>query len=126
MGVYGSFLSAFPELLERIEIMTRTGERHTIKGAYIPSYGDEIDRKKETSANWVGDTSSDDSLFVSNRYADLIDIGTYVYRAKDTYKVVKKQDFNRTGSFIVFSVQRVQGATLEQNAPLTINTGVYS
>lgn len=125
MGVYGSFLTAFPELFERIDIMTRDGVRSTIKGIYIPSQGDEIDRKKETSANWVGDTSSDDSLFVSKKYAGKIDIGTYVYRENDTFKVVKKQDYKKTGSFIVFNVQRIQGATLEQDKPLEINQGVY-
>lgn len=125
MGVYGSFLSSFPELFERFKVMSREGVNYTIRGIYIPSRGDGIDRKTESFVNWVGDISSNDNLFVSRRFIDKIDIGTYVYHKNDTFKVVKKQDFDRIGSFTIFELQRVQGATLEQDESVNINQGVY-
>lgn len=125
MGVYGSFLTAFPELSERLDVMTKDGVKGVIKGVYIPSRGDGIDRKNDGKHSWVGDIMADDNLFVSRRYLDKIDIGTYVYRKNDTFKVIKKQDFDKSGSFTVFELQRVQGATLEQDAPLNIKAGKY-
>lgn len=127
MGVYGTFLESFPELFEKMTICPpKTTDWRRIKGVFIPKEGNSVARRKITSGTWVGDIGTGDYLFVTRRYEPEANEGWYVKYKGETYTIIKKYDYTRSGGFICCELERQQGATLEQGDDLQIKRGTFS
>lgn len=122
MGKYGNFLTAFPELFRRIEVWTNPGgaDTRTITGVHIPTRGNKL--RRFTFTNKAGfsdygstaiDYSDDDQLFVSTQFRDEIRVGDYFRDPDDhdVHRVVGKVDYTYSAGYMVFSTERVTGAT---------------
>lgn len=131
MGVYGNFLSAFPELYRTIEIWTKPDKSdiREIAGVYLPTKGDKL--KRFNFANKAGmsdynataiDYIDDDQLFISQTFRDKVVIGDYFYDPDehDIHRIIGEIDFMHAGSFKVFTTERVTGATVDQTEKLVV------
>lgn len=127
MGVYGSFLDSFPELFERMTACPpKTLDWRSIKGIFLPKGGNAVSRRKITSGNWIGDLQAGDYLFVTKKYEPETREGWHIKRNDETYTVIKRFDYIKTGGFIYCELERMQGATLEQGDDLLIKRGTFS
>lgn len=130
MSVYGNMLAVFPELKRSIKVWTKPNKEdiRTISGAYIPSKGDKLKRWKFSNRGAATDYSDDDQLFVSVTFKDMIAVGDYFYDPDswDIHKVMGVQDFNHPGGFMVFSTERVTGATVDHNEPLVVKEAEFA
>ena len=130
MGVYGNFLTPFPELKERLTVWTlddRSDER-TIIGIYMTTGGGGIKRKKYTSGNTSLDIQDSDELYVSHKYDDKIKVGDYFLRGKDSriYRVINEKPYDMAAGYHWFDVERVTGATPDKNVPLPVKEGYFA
>lgn len=130
MGVYGNLLTHFPELYRRIEVWTNPdkADKRTVVGVYLPSKGDKLKRWKFSSRGTAIDISSDDVLFVLSRYRDKVREGDYFYEPDQQriMRVMGEQDFSHPGGFIVFTVERVTGATVDQQDRLEVKEAYFA
>ncbi len=131
MGVYGNFLSAFPELTRKIQVWTKQDKSdiRTIAGVYLPTKGDKLKRWQYSKAQGLGraggsaiDYSDDDILYVDSRWCDRIAVGDYLGDpdGKDIHRVMGERDFAHAGGFKVFATERLTGATVEDTEELKI------
>lgn len=127
MGVYGTFLDSFPELFEKMTACPpKTVDWRNIRGVFLPKGGNSVTRRKVTSGTWIGDLASGDYLFVTKRYEPETREGWSIKYKGDTYTVIKRYDYLRSGGFIYCELERQQGATMEQGADLHIKRGSFS
>lgn len=127
MGVYGTFLDAFPELFEKMTACPpKTTDWRNIKGIFVPKDGNTVMRRKITSGTWVGDLATGDYLFVKRKYEPETREGWYIKHKGETYTIIKRFDFIKAGGFIYCELERQQGATLEQGDDLKIKRGTFS
>lgn len=116
MGVYGSFIDNFIELLETI-----TFEKgYSIRAVYLPASGSQGVRKKFTSNNWGTDISDDDILLVPQIYTGKITIGDRFTYNNDNKTIVGVSDYTVAGDFAVYKVDRIQGHSSDQNQKLEV------
>lgn len=130
MGVYGNFLTVFPELKERINVWSADdhSDERTVVAIYITSQGSRIKRRKYTSGNTSLDTKGEDTLFVSGKYQEQIHEGDYFKRQKCayTYRVVQKAPYDLAAGYQVYTVERVTGATPDKDQPLPVKEGYFA
>lgn len=130
MSVYGGFLTAFPELMRTIEVFTKEDKsdlRH-IRGVYMPTRGDKLDRQKFTSRGKAVQYFEDDCLFVSWTYKDVVDIGDYFYEPieKHLSRIVGRADWSFEGGFIRFVTERVTGANVDTTERLEVKEAQFA
>lgn len=130
MSVYGGFLTAFPELMRTIEVFTKEDKsdlRH-IRGVYMPTRGDKLDRQKFTSRGKAIQYFEDDCLFVSWTYKDVVDIGDYFYEPieKHLSRIVGRADWSFEGGFIRFVTERVTGANVDTTERLEVKEAQFA
>ena len=136
MGVYGNFLSAFPELYREIQVWTKwdKSDIRSITGVYLPTKGDRLKRMNFSNKAGFSDYSStavdyidDDELFVSQTFKDKVAIGDYFYDPDehDIHRIVAEVDYTHPGSFKVFTTERVTGATVDQTEKLVVKEPTF-
>lgn len=126
--VYGDFLSCFPELQEQITVWTKEDKSDSrgIPVVYIPDRGSKIKRRKFTSGNTALDIEDDDYLYVHSSFISQISEGDYFHRAdKIIWRVTGRVDYSLPADFICYAVEKVSGATSEQQEPLVIKEGRF-
>lgn len=129
-AVYGEFLTVFPELLETVQVFTEEDKSdiRAIRAIYIPHGGDGIKRRKYTSGNTALDIVEDDNLYVPVKYVDKISIADYILLETVSYpmRVTKKMDYIRQAGYIVYKIERITGATSDQDAVLPIKEPTFA
>lgn len=126
--VYGDFLACFPELQEVIEVWREDdkSDLHTISVVYIPDAGSTIKRRKYTSGNTALDIIDDDHIYVHISFSSQISVGDYFCRNdKIIWRVVGKVDYSLPADFLDYKVEKVTGATIEQQDKPTVKEGVF-
>ena len=90
MSVYGGFITAFPELLETIQVWKETKEdSKLLRVIYIPSKGEEIKRRKYTSGNTSLDIINEDQIYVKTILKSKINVGDYFVRLIDNKIIMR-------------------------------------
>lgn len=129
MSVYGSFVSCFPELVERISVWTKEdkSDMRIVPVIYMPSKGGGISRRKYTSGNTVQDITDEDELYVKETFSDKLSVGDYFYRAKENImrRVTALVPYDGAADYRVFTVQRVTGPRPDQKDTLPIKEAVF-
>jgi hypothetical protein len=127
MGVYGSFISSFPELYTTLSVWTAADKSdiRTVRCVHIPVTGSMITRKKYSSTSWAGEISDRDELFIPTRYQAVFKEGDYVEWNNDTYRVIKALPYVKAADYAIYTIERVMGATAQQNAALPIKEPVF-
>lgn len=126
--VYGDFLACFPELQENASIWTEDdkSDLRTIPIVYIPDKGSKIKRRKFTSGNTALDVEDDDYIYVHNSFSSQISEGDYFCRAdKIIWRVTGKVDYSLPADFLCYAIEKVTGATCEQQEKLVIKEGYF-
>ena len=130
MSVYGGFLTAFPELMRTIEVFTQEdkSDSRRIRGVYMPTRGDKLDRQKFTSRGKAIQYFEDDCLFVSWTYKDVVSIGDYFYSPQDKslQKIVGRADWSFEGGFLRFVTERVTGASVDTTERLEVKEAQFA
>lgn len=130
MGVYGYLLSAFPELNRRIEVWTKPDKSdiRTIVGVFLPTKGDKLKRWKFSNRGSATDYTDDDELYVSVKFQEQIHIGDFFYDPEehDIHRIMGTRNFNHPGGFMVFSTERLTGATCDQQGELTVKEASFA
>lgn len=130
MGVYGNLLSHFPELYRRIDVWTQADKRdkRTVSGVYLPTKGDKLKRWKFSNRGSAVDYSDDDELYIPVKFRHKVHIGDYFYDpdAHDIHRIMGQRDFNHPGGFMVFSTERVTGATVDQHEELVVKEATFA
>lgn len=130
MGVYGNFLTHFPELKERITVWTKDdhSDEHVIVAIYMTTGGGGIKRKKYTSGNTALDIQDTDDLYVSYRYNSGIKVGDYFKRPRSEYiyRVVNRKPYDTAAGYQWYDVERVTGATPDKDQPLPVKEGYFA
>lgn len=130
MGVYGNFLTVFPELKERIVVWSKDdhSDERTVVAIYITSQGSRIKRRKYTSGNTSLDIEDEDTLYVSSKYQEQVHEGDYFKRRKSayTYRIVQKAPYDLAAGYQVYTVERVTGATPDKDQPLPVKEGYFA
>lgn len=130
MGVYGNMLTAFPELMRMIEVWTKSdfSDIREITAVFIPTQGDQLKRWKFSNRGTAIDYSDKDQLFVSIEFKDKITIGDYFRDPEDgdIRRVTGRQDFNHPGGFVVFTTERLTGATADQTEELKVKEATFA
>lgn len=129
MSVYGSFVSCFPELVERLKVWTKDdkSDERIVPAIYFPTKGGGISRRKYTSGNTVHDITDEDEVYVKDVHKDKITVGDYFYRPKENImrRVVRQVPYESAADYTVFTVQRVTGPRPDQNEDLPIKEAVF-
>lgn len=136
MGVYGNFLSAFPELLRTIHVWTKDDKSDTrsIAGVFLPTKGGKL--KRYTFSNKAGfsdynstaiDYTDDDQLIVGRTFKDKVRIGDFFDDPDDMsiHRITGEVDYMHSGSFIVFITERVNGATSQHTEMLQVKEAAF-
>lgn len=126
--VYGDFLACFPELQEQVSVWTEEdkSDLRKISVVYIPSVGSKIKRRKFTSGNTALDIEDDDRLYVNNSFISQISEGDYFQRSDNIiWRVTGKVDYSLPADFACYTVERVTGATIEQQDILPVKEGRF-
>ena len=130
MGVYGNFLTPFPELKERIVVWTKEdrSDERTIIAIYMTTGGGGIKRKKYTSGNTALDIQDSDDLYVSTKYDGQIKVGDYFKRPRSAYiyRVVNRKPYDMAAGYQWYDVERVTGATPDKDEPLPVKEGYFA
>lgn len=137
MGVYGNLLSAFPELKRRIAVWTNPdrSDLRYIVGIFLPTSGDMLKRWQYSKGQGLGraggsaiDFSCDDELFVSRRYIDKVNLGDYFLDPDEqaVSRITGKEQWQHSGSFTMFTTQRVTGPDLGQSVPLQVKEATFA
>lgn len=129
MSVYGSFISCFPELVERLRVWTKDdkSDERIVPSIYMPSKGGGISRRKYTSGNTVQDITDEDEIYVKDVYASRINIGDYFYRPKENImrRVTRLVSYESAADYRVFTVQKVTGSRPDQTDELPVKEAVF-
>lgn len=130
MGVYGNLLTAFPELLRRIPVWTKSdkSDLRDISGIYLPAKGGVLNRWKFSNRGTASDYKDSNRLFVSVKYKDDIHVGDYFYEPDDgtMCRVMGDQDYRYEGGFTVFPVEKITGATSDQPDKLDVKEATFA
>lgn len=137
MGVYGNLLSAFPELYRKITIWTAPdkSDARDIVGVYLPTRGDKLKRFNFSNKSGASDYNStaidysdDDQLFVGQSYRKMVHVGDYFYDPdeNDIHRIMGEVDYNHPGGFMVFTTERVTGATIDHQEPLQVKEAQFA
>lgn len=130
-GVYGTFLEAFSELMEKINVWTKDdrSDSRDIIAAYLPSGGDTLKRRKYTSGNTALDITGEDCLYVYASYMNKIAIGDYCTLCRDPLNILRitgKLPFDKTAGYLIYTVQKVTGATPDKDKQLEVKEGYFA
>lgn len=130
MGVYGNFLTAFPELHRSIKVWTKVdhSDERTIRAIFLDDKADGIRRKKFTSGNSALDMYDDAELYVSKKWSDSITVGDFLEHPEKKYmmRVVHEKEFNFAAGYTLFGIERVGGSTPDQTAPLEVKEAYFA
>lgn len=128
-GIYGSFLSHFPELFQRTDAWELNEEKQRINIRrvsiiLIDSIGSSIVRKKLID-EWIKDIKGNEAMF---SYASTdINIGTFLLHPEreEVYRIEKRLAYSRQGGFKVWVVTKVQGEDSIRTEELEIKGAVF-
>lgn len=130
MSVYGGFITAFPELLETIQVWKETKEdSKLLRVIYIPSKGEEIKRRKYTSGNTSLDIINEDQIYVKTTLKSKINVGDYFIRLIDNkiiMRVTGQVPYSKAADYIVYTVQKVTGDTIDDTEKLEVKEGYFA
>lgn len=136
MGVYGNFLSAFPELYRRIEVWTKEDKSdvRTITGVYLPTKGDKLKRWQFSNRSGMSDYNStaidysdDDQLYVAYTFRNMVHVGDYFYDPdeNDMHRIMGEVDYSHPAGYLIFSTERVTGASTEHTEQLQVKEATF-
>lgn len=117
MGVWGRFAECFPELFETLTVLT---EGHYIRGIVLPQYGQDAKRKRFRADTGI-ELEDRDLLVVPTRYT--LRVGDTLKKDTTHYRIVSKMNYEKVGSFNIFTMERLQGPTSKQ--PLEIKQSEF-
>lgn len=130
MSVYGGFITAFPELLETIQVWRESKEDSKfLRIIYIPSKGEEIKRRKYTSGNTSLDIVNEDQIYVKESLKSKINVGDYFTRLLDNkviLRVTGRVPYSKAADYVVFTVQKVTGNTADDTGKLGVKEGYFA
>lgn len=130
MSVYGGFITAFPELLETIQVWKETKEdSKLIRVIYIPSADEQIKRRKYTSGNTSLDITNEDQLYVKATLKSKINVGDYFIRLIDNkviMRVTGQRPYTKAADYVVYTVQKVTGDTIDDTEKLDVKEGYFA
>lgn len=130
MSVYGDMLLAFPELMRPVVVWTNPdqSDKRTIQGVFIPTQGDQLKRWKFSNRGSALDYSDKDQLFIHVSFKDRVTVGDYFRDLDDNdiRRIVGRQDFNHPGGFMVFTTERLTGATCDQTEQLEVKGASFA
>jgi len=130
MGVYGNLLTAFPELYRRIPVWTKEDKSdiRDIVGIYLPSKGGLLKRWKYSNRGSASDYRNDDQLFVSIKFKDSVHIGDYFYDPDDgeLCRIMGDLNYRHPGGFVVYTTEKVTGATVDHDEKLTVKEATFA
>ena len=123
MGVYGNFISNFPELYETMYISENGEDYQSLRAIYIPQSGLSLIRNKGGI-----DLNGLDVLYVPIKYCNKIKVGMYFKRNKKSavQKVVNDVEYWKSGDYHVFLIEKVSGHNPEMKGIVDIRTPIYS
>lgn len=129
MSVYGSFISCFPELVERLRVWTEDdkSDERIVPSIYMPSKGGGISRRKYTSGNTVQDITDEDEIYVKDIHASKINVGDYFYRPKENImrRVTRLVPYEGAADYRIYTVQKVTGPRPDQTDELPVKEAVF-
>lgn len=127
-GIYGSFLRAFPELLETMMVWEEGKEPIKIRGVYIPHKGKGIERRKVSSGNWALDFVETDHIYVSHKYAQLFEVGYYFRRNSQSplCRIVNDVEYDKSADYRIYSVEKIEGSRPDQTEELKIKEPYFA
>lgn len=131
MGVYGNFLSAFPELVRTISVFTNPdkSDMRKVRAIFMPTRGDRLDRQKYTSRGKAIQYFEDDCLYVPVQQKDKVHIGDCFYSPDEPdvlHKLVGKADWLFEGGFVRYTTERITGATVDQTEELKVKEAQFA
>lgn len=123
MGVYGSFITNFPELFERMEVWEENKEHIKIKGIYIPENGMSLMRLKGGI-----DLTGLDALYVLLNESKKIKLGMFFQRKEKNavFRIVKEVEYQRAGDYKVYLIEKVSGENDLQRGLLNIASPLFT
>lgn len=118
MGVYGGFVTCFPELYETMSAWAGDGKPYKFRGLYIPENGVQLSRLKDSI-----DIAGYDALYIEEKHSPYLKVGMFFKRGDATavMKIAQDVGYNVAGDFHVYLVQKVTGVNPEQTAILRLN-----
>lgn len=130
MGVYGNFMTAFPELMRRLTVWSKKDESDSriIRGILLDDTADGIRRKKFTSGNTAMDMYDDAILYTDIKYRDKIQVGDYLRHPDQHYmmRVCHEREYNFAAGYEAWDVERVGGSTPEQTEELSVREAYFA
>lgn len=130
MGVYGNFLSAFPELMETVQVWTKQDKSdiRLIRCMFVDDKMRGLARRKYTSGNTAHDIEDDDTMYVSVKYKDKIHVGDYFHRTGSPYteRVMRGEDYIKQAGYKMYMTERVTGATADKDQSLPVKEPYFA
>ena len=128
-GIYGTFYENFLELQELFEVWDKedASDMRKIVAIYMPDGGDGIKRRKYTSGNTGLDITESENFYISSRFADQVNIGSYV-RGKDKVlrRLTQRTPYDKAAGYQVYIIERVTGATKDKSQSLGAKEGYFA
>lgn len=128
MAVYGNLLSAFPELFRNIKAWTKPdkSDERVIRGVYMPKKGSSLQRQKMTSRGKVIQGFDDDILYTYSS-ADIKE-GDWIESPHDgnIMRVMGTADWGFEGGYKSFRIEKVTGATVDQQEQLQVKEAQFA
>lgn len=126
-GVYGNFLTAFPELMQPVMVWTKKdgSDKRTIRAILLDDTADGIRRKKYTSGNTALDIYDDAILYIDAIYIGYVNVGDYFYHPNNGYmmRICHQREYNQAAGYEAWDVEKVGGTTPEQTNKLNVKEG---
>lgn len=130
MGVYGNFLTAFPELMETVQVWTKPDKSdiRLIRCMFVDDKMRGLARRKYTSGNTAHDIEDDDTMYVSAKYVGKIGVGDYFHRTGSPYteRVIRGEDYKKQAGYRMYMTERVTGATADKDQALPVKEAYFA
>lgn len=130
MGVYGNFLSAFPELMETVQVWTKPDKSdiRLIRCMFVDDKMRGLARRKYTSGNTAHDIERDDTMYVPAKWAKKINEGDYFHRTGSMYteRCMKGEEYLKQAGYKMFMTEVVTGATPDKDQPLPVKEPYFA
>lgn len=126
MGVYGRVLNAFPELRTRIRLID-DHVSYMINGVYLDASMEGMTGVRFSKGNTAVDIRDQSILYVDEKQAHLVKVGMHCRHPFDGtwMRVTKRLGYNRTGGYATFQLDKLTGASPEQNKKLNVKEAVF-
>lgn len=129
-GVYGGFITCFPELFETLTFWSDAEGLNTrsVRGIYSPSHGLGATRLRLARKGFSNDIEGEDKVLLSYKYKDAFKIGDFFSREKSkrVYRVTGETEYRKGADFIELVVQPVAGPDKNDTSELKVKEGYFA